>query len=131
MLQGILSGHALVPAFADDIHHLSPTSNDLLALGSCRCSVKQFKLSRIYFCEICLNQWRYASNLAKFLWRKWFRKYIPPLEARQIWIHIKGHFKAGDAVMVPEDHFKVSSFPLGVLKWVITSSDGLVRPGKH
>lgn len=69
-----------------------------------------------------------GSVSAEVFWHRWIREYLPQLQARQKWVNPSRSFAVGDIVLVVDERYPRSPWPLGRIVNVHKSlHDGLVR----
>ena len=115
-----------ITKFSDDPSHCEAlTPNHLLLLRSGPCLPPgSFSKEDSH----CRRRWRQVQYLAEVFWRRWIREYLPQLQARQKWVNPSRSFAVGDIVLVVDERFPRSSWPLGRIVNVHESPhDGLVR----
>ena len=71
--------------------------------------------------------WRQAQYLADQFWRRWRKEYLPLLQERNTNQISQTHLSVGDVVIIMDDTVPRGQWPLGRVKSVRTSADGLVR----
>ena len=71
--------------------------------------------------------WRQVQYLASVFWKRWVRKYLPALQARQKWIRSKADLGKGDIVLVAEANIPRGQWPLGRVVDINMGRDGHVR----
>jgi len=77
------------------------------------------------------KKWRHVQYLADVFWRRWLREYHPTLQQRQRWNRSRRNLEVNDIVIIAAENYPRSSWPLGRILEVRTSShDGRVRSVK-
>lgn len=98
---------SLLPCFStrrlEHPHRLAPSDADLLS-----------------------SQWRQVQALADIFWTRWKREYLPTLEGRRKW-HVTHHdLKAGDVVLLKDDHVARNKWPMASVTTAFPDTDGRV-----
>ncbi|XP_046391592.1 uncharacterized protein LOC124159726 [Ischnura elegans] len=75
----------------------------------------------------CLSRWRLLQRLQLNFWKRWSREYLHHLQQRTKWRDTKENFTVGQLVIVRDDRYPPSKWPLGRITEVHPGSDGLVR----
>ncbi|KAK3729480.1 hypothetical protein QZH41_019941, partial [Actinostola sp. cb2023] len=77
------------------------------------------------------RRWRQVQYQADVFWRRWLREYHPTLQQRQRWNRSRRNLEVNDIVIIAAENYPRSSWPLGRILEVRTSShDGRVRSVK-
>jgi hypothetical protein len=77
--------------------------------------------------EMYRRKWKYVQFLACQFWKRWIKEYIPQLQQRQKWLKSERNLKKGDVVLLADENTPRSLWPLGLIRNVKMSRDGLVR----
>ena len=73
------------------------------------------------------KRWRVVQHLAGAFWSRWKREYLQLLQTRQKWTGVKRNMQVNDVVLMKEEGVGRGAWPLGRIKEVHPSKDGLVR----
>ena len=73
------------------------------------------------------RRWRRVQAVAENFWQRWRSEYIQELQKRQKWNKMNSNIEIDDIVLLKVKKSKRNCWPLGKIKEVKTSSDGLVR----
>lgn len=74
-----------------------------------------------------LNRWQQIQQMREFFWRRWKDDYLSQLQQRPKWCREETNLKIGDMVLVQDDRFSSSKWPLGRIVDVHPGADQLVR----
>ena len=80
--------------------------------------------------ETYRRQWKQAQSIVTVFWRRWLREYLPELNRRQKWLHVKDNLRVGDLVLLMDENVPRGSWPLGLVQEVNVGRDGLVRSAR-
>ena len=72
-------------------------------------------------------RWEQRKDLMSRFKTLWLKQYLPELQQRHHWFSKTPELKTGDLVLVEEEKKKQHQWPLGRVKELLRSSDGLVR----
>ena len=113
-----------ITKLSDDVNDVAAlTPNHLLLLhGGPPPPPGLFKHTEMYRCK-----WKYVQFLACQFWKRWIKEYIPQLQQRQKWLKNERNLKKGDVVLLVDENTPRSLWPLGLIRSVKLSRDGLVR----
>ncbi|XP_046406360.1 uncharacterized protein LOC124171263 [Ischnura elegans] len=75
----------------------------------------------------CLSRWRLLQRLQLNFWKRWSREYLQHLQQRTKWRDPKENFTVGQLVIVRDDRYPPSMWPLGRITEVHPGPDALVR----
>ena len=78
----------------------------------------------------CRRRWRQIQYTANLFWTRWVREYLPMLQERQKWHHVKRNMKFGDVVLIIDSNAPRNSWPMCVILESIPDKRGLVRQVK-
>ena len=76
------------------------------------------------------KRWRRVQYLAECFWQRWRTYYLANMQERSKWTHKRRNLREGDLVLIRNKSEKRNSWPIGLVKEVKTSKDGLVRSVK-
>ena len=71
--------------------------------------------------------WRQVQYMASVFWRRWFREYLPALQAREKWQRSHRSMREGDVVLIGDEKVPRGEWPIGRVTSVNIGRDGLVR----
>ena len=76
------------------------------------------------------KQWRCVQHLANQFWKQWIKQYLPTLQPRGKWRRTHQNLGVGDLVLVTDETTPRGVWPMGIVREVKVSEDGLVRLAK-
>jgi len=124
-IEAIVNSRPITKA-SDDPQDLQPlTPNHLLLLRSgSQLPPGEFTSDDMY----SRRRWRQVQHLANTFWRRWVREYLPQLQVRQKWVNKSRNFSVNDIVLLVDDRYPRSTWPLGRITEVhVNAQDGCVR----
>ena len=74
-----------------------------------------------------LRKWKLVRRLSDELWKKWHSRHVQALAARSKWIHPRRNFRVWDIVLLKDDMFSRSHYPLARIQEIFPGDDGYVR----
>ena len=109
---------------SSDVRDENPlTPFKLLCLSEAPVSCGKFDVNDNY----CNKRWRQVQYMACQFWCKWKKSYLATLIERQKWLKKNRNLKIGDIVIVSDENTARSHWPLGKIKAIKISDDGMVR----
>ncbi len=75
----------------------------------------------------CRKRWRAVQYLANEFWTRWRKEYLMGLQERQKWNTARPNLEVGDVVLLVDEDVKRNKWPMGRIREVFPSEDGLVR----
>ena len=76
------------------------------------------------------KQWRKVQYLAGLFWNRWVKEYMMSLQESSKWRRQRENLRPGDLVLVAEDKYVRSRWPLARVLQVFPGRDGKVRSAK-
>ena len=73
------------------------------------------------------KRWKRVQFLVNEFWLRWRKEYLNNLQSRQLWQKKSRNIEIGDIVLIKDVDTARNKWPLGIVKDVHTSDDGLVR----
>ena len=77
--------------------------------------------------DLYRRRWRQVQYMADVFWKRWLAEYLPCLQERQKWLTSRENLKVGDLVLLLNENFPRSHWPLGLITNTYPSPDGIVR----
>ncbi|XP_066585411.1 uncharacterized protein [Prorops nasuta] len=74
-----------------------------------------------------LNRYQLLSKIQQTFWRRWSKEYLHHLQERSKWRGANENYAVGQLVIVQDDRYPPSKWPLGRIIDVHPGDDGLVR----
>ena len=74
-----------------------------------------------------LRRWHLCQSLVRHFWKRWSTEYLSTLRRYTKWHHPTRNPQIGDIVILQEDNFIPSKWPLGRIIEIHSGRDGLVR----
>ena len=74
-----------------------------------------------------LNHFQLLQRMLNEFWKRWSLEYLQHLQERSKWRDPKDNFAIGQLVLVKDDRYPPSKWPLGQIREVHHGPDGLVR----
>ena len=74
-----------------------------------------------------LTRYELLQRMRNGYWRRWSREYLHHLQERSKWRGVMKNFAVGQLVVVRDDRYPPSKWPLGRVTEINPGSDGLVR----
>ena len=70
---------------------------------------------------------RRLQELARHVWNRWMKEYLPQIGSRQKWYFRNGNLRVGDVVVVIDPSTVRQQWNVGRIKQTYSGPDGLVR----
>ena len=74
-----------------------------------------------------LRRWHLCQSLVRHFWKRWSTEFLSTLRCYTKWHHPTRNRQIGDIVILQEDNFIPSKWPLGRIVEIHSGRDGLVR----
>lgn len=76
------------------------------------------------------RRWKQVQYLSDIFWKRWCKEYLTQLQERQRWSTTGRNLHVGDVVMIVDETWPRSSWPLGRVVETFPDRKGLVRQVK-
>ncbi|KAL2086450.1 hypothetical protein ACEWY4_017509 [Coilia grayii] len=73
------------------------------------------------------RRWKQVQYIADLFWNRWTQEYLPLLQMRHKWTHVKRNFQEGDIVLVADSTAPRGSWMLARVIKALPDSQGMVR----
>lgn len=123
-IEACLNSRPLV-ALTDDVgDRLALTPGDLLTgaplVATPEPDITQVPLNRI-------KQWKLTQRFQQEFWNRWQNEYLHTLQQRKKWRQSKDNIQVGDVVLITEENYPPTHWPLARVTKTFPGGDGLVR----
>lgn len=108
-----------------DVANVDPITPNNLLLGRPDGSVPQVAYPEAEL--LSRRRWRHAQILADRFWARFIRDYLPSLQTRQKWTRSPPNLKDKAIVMIMDPQLPCALWPIGQIKALHHSDDGVVR----
>ena len=108
----------------DDLDPLSPSNLLTMKTSVVLPLAGVFQHADVYM----RRRWRRVQYLANLFWTRWKREYLPTLQERSKWNSPKRNLAVGDVVLLKDDSYPRSIWPMGGVIRTEADKNGLVRP---
>ncbi|XP_055018962.1 uncharacterized protein LOC129411624 [Boleophthalmus pectinirostris] len=73
------------------------------------------------------RRWKQVQYMSDLFWKRWLREYLPSLQERQKWNHVRRNFTPGDLVMLVDEMAPRGSWITARVLDAVPDKNGLVR----
>lgn len=123
-IEAILNSRPML-ALSDDVQdRLALTPGDILT-GAPILATPEPNLTEIPINR--LKQWRLTQRFAQEFWQRWHTEYLNTLQQRHKWQKKQTNLKIGDIVLIKEENYPPTHWPLARVIGVYPGQDNLVR----
>lgn len=119
-----LNSRPLTP-LSNDPSDLSPLTPNHFLLGYSSIGLEEINLTQIN--DNKLSRWQHLQKMKQHIWQRWRREYLSNLQQRSKWNQTSPNFQVGDMVLVLDNQYPSSRWPLGRVIDTHPGSDKLVR----
>lgn len=111
---------------SSDLQDLSPLTPNHFLVGKIGGSVVPEALDhkQVYNPK---KRWHRVQQLLGQFWKCWRKEFLPSLNVRNKWFHLRHNLKEGDVVLIAEPNARRGEWPLSRVMEAYPGNDGLVR----
>jgi len=123
-IEGVLNSRPLCP-LSEDPSDLSALTPGHFLVGGPINAIPEPSLSHLPECR--LSRWQKVRQMTERFWERWSKEYLQKMQAVSKWHHPSNTLSEGSLVLIVDERYPPSKWPLVRLTKLHKGTDGLVR----